>query len=841
MRRENGDIMDKKKKPEEIEIPTEEEVEQIVTEAEDPSNIVLARDLLPGTLPIIPLQERPVFPKMTIPMIIDTPALAQALAKRAEDGSRYVGLLLRQTDTNDKSSDNGPTAESTESTTKFYQVGTVAEIVRLAKSDTGREIQILLTGLQRFEVKAFIQRRPLIMAKVEYVQETEMSDNQDMRAYSLSVVRCIKELIQLNPLYKEELSIFMQHSNIQDPGRLCDFAAALTTAKPEQLQEILETFRIRERLKKVLALLKHELEITRLQARISSEIEGNMNKAQRNFFLREQLKAIKKELGIEKEGKETEIERFEKRIEALRLPEEAQERITEEMEKFRLLEPASPEFTVTRNYLDWLTGLPWGLSSNDRIEIRHAESILEKDHYGLQDVKERILEFLAVGMLKGTITGSILCFVGPPGVGKTSIGRSIASSINREFYRFSLGGMRDEAEIKGHRRTYIGAMPGKFIQAIKTCKSSNPVIMLDEIDKIGASFQGDPASALLEVLDPEQNSQFLDHYLDVRFDLSNVFFVCTANQLDTIPKPLLDRMEVIKLAGYIMEEKLEIAKRYLIPRQVEAHGLKRRQVTITVKALREIIDGYAREPGVRGLEKHIKKLLRKIARDLANHPEKSKLRTKVDAADIPNYLGQRLFLDENAFEMPSPGIVTGLAWTSLGGDTLHIEAAKIHTGKPGFKQTGQLGEVMVESSEIAYSFVRGWMDQDPKGRKIFQECSFHIHVPAGATPKDGPSAGITMALALVSLVQDRPVKRNLAMTGELSLTGQVMPIGGVKEKTIAAKRAKIRDIIFPFANRKDFEELPKHIRAGMRPHFVKRFEEVAKVALGHKQQKREAP
>jgi len=783
--------------------------------------VVLARDLLPPSLPIIILRERPVFPKMTIPMLVDAPPIVSMLVDRAQSGSRHVGLVLQRRQ-------NGDAEKTTDNASSLYTIGVVAEIVRMAKSDSGTEVQVILTALQRFRIIDTIQTEPYILAKVDYLPETEMTDNQDLKAYSLSVVRCIKELIQLNPLYKEELSIFMAHSNIQDPGRLCDFAAALTTSTPEQLQEILETVRIRERLQKVLVLLKHELDITQLQARISSDIEKKMNRAQREFFLREQLKAIKKELGIEKEGKETEVERFQKRIEKLTLTPEAAERINEELEKLKLIEPASPEFNVTRNYLEWLTILPWGISTDDSFDMAKAETILDDDHFGLKDVKERILEFLAVGILKGSIAGSILCFVGPPGVGKTSIGRSIARSINREFYRFSLGGMRDEAEIKGHRRTYIGAMPGKFLQAIKTCKSSNPVIMLDEIDKIGASFHGDPASALLEVLDPEQNREFLDHYLDVRFDLSNVFFICTANQLDTIPRALLDRMEVIKLAGYILEEKLEIAKRYLIPKQLAAHGLKKSQATITIKALREIIDGYAREPGVRSLENHIKKIMRKIARKRVTT---SKDNIKVDAANVVDYLGQREFQDENVFDVPRPGVVTGLAWTSMGGDTLFIEAGKINTGKSGFKQTGQLGDVMVESSEIAYAYVRGFVDDKPELHTFFETDAVHRHVPAGATPKDGPSAGITMATALYSLLCQKPVRPHLAMTGELTLTGQVMPIGGVKEKTIAAKRAKIKDIIFPAANRKDFEELPDHIRKGLTPHFVRTFEDVIKIAF----------
>ncbi|HAS83413.1 MAG TPA: endopeptidase La [Verrucomicrobia bacterium] len=785
--------------------------------------IVLARDLMPAALPIIPLHDRPVFPKMTIPMMVDAPDIARMLIDRVDSKARYVGLVLQ------KPQEPSPTNPSPDGEPPaLYEVGTVAEIMRMAKSDSGNEVQVILTVLQRFRITELTQTKPHIVARVEYLTETEMTDHQDLKAYSLSVVRCIKELIQLNPLYKEELSIFMVHSNLQDPGRLCDFAAALTTSTPVQLQEILETVRIRERLQKVLVLLKHELDITQVQARISSDIEKKMNRTQREFFLREQLKAIKKELGIEKEGKETEVERFQKRIAELKLPAEAAERINEELEKLKLIEPASPEFTVTRNYLEWLTSLPWGISTSDRYDIAKAESILNDDHFGLNDVKERILEFLAVGILKGSVSGSILCFVGPPGVGKTSIGRSIARSIKREFYRFSLGGMRDEAEIKGHRRTYIGAMPGKFIQAIKTCKSANPVIMLDEVDKIGASFHGDPASALLEVLDPEQNREFLDHYLDVRFDLSNVFFICTANQLDTIPRPLLDRMEVIKLAGYILEEKLEIARQYLIPKQLEAHGLTRKQVTLSGKALREMIDGYAREPGVRGLENHIKKIMRKLSREIVKDKAK---KIKVDAKDVVRYLGQRQFLDENISDKPRAGIVTGLAWTSMGGDTLFIEAIKIKTGKSGFKQTGQLGDVMVESTEIAYAYLRATMNENEPMHQLFESHIIHLHVPAGATPKDGPSAGITMATAIYSLIHDKPVRSHLAMTGELTLTGRVMPIGGVKEKTIAAKRADIKLIIFPEANRKDFDELPDHIKRGLKPYFVRTFDDVIEIAF----------
>ena len=800
-----------------------EEVE--VLKGEEPLSserrLVLARHVFPNQLPIVPLPNRPLFPKMTVPIVIDNEALARVLVETAASRAKFIGLVLRRRA--EESDETKPV-----SGVDLYDVGVIAEIQQVAQAPTGGPVQVLLTVLERLRVQDFTQEEPYLLAKVDYMIETEMSVNQELKAYSLSVIQSIKELIQLNPLHKEELSLFMSHSNLSDPGRLADFAAALTTASGEELQDILETISIRGRLRKVLMILKKEIDLSKLQAKISKQIEEKLSKQQRDFFLREQLKAIKKELGLEKEGKEAEVEKFAKRIEKLELSEEAKERVDEEIEKLKLIEPASPEFTVTRNYLDWLTILPWGVFTKDSYDIRKAGKILNRDHYGLEDVKERILEFLSVGILKGNISGSILCFVGPPGVGKTSIGQSIARSIGRNFYRFSVGGIRDEAEIKGHRRTYIGALPGKFIQTMKVCKSANPVIMLDEIDKIGASYQGDPASALLEVLDPEQNRDFLDHYLDVRFDLSNVFFICTANQLDTIPRPLLDRMEVIKLAGYILQEKLEIAKRYLIPKQLKAHGLKKAQLSITTKALREIIDGYAREPGVRGLENHIKKIMRKSVKRIV---EKKTPKIAVDVRDIPELLGKRTFTDDNLYKKPRPGVVMGLAWTSMGGDTLYIEASKVKTGKAGFKQTGQLGGVMVESSEIAYTYVRSFLDDNKELRQFFMDSFIHLHVPAGATPKDGPSAGITMASALYSLATNKAIKKGIAMTGELSLTGLVMPIGGVKEKTIAAKRAGVKNLIFPAGNKKDFDELPDHIRKGLSPRFVTTFREVVDVCF----------
>jgi len=792
------------------------------TAAPGDEKLVLARHVLPQQLGILPVKSRPLFPKMTVPILVEEENLKQMVIERAKSQSKFVGLVL----TKQKEDDEAPAEVTTSS--DLYSVGVVAEILQAAQQAPGGAVQVMLGALERFRIASILHEEPFILAKVDYMLETEMASNPELKAYSLSVVKSIKELIQLNPLHKEELSLFMSHSSLNEPGRLADFAAALTMASGKELQEVLETIKIRIRLQKVLFLLKKEIDISKLQVRISKQIEEKLSKQQRQFFLREQLKEIKKELGLEKEGKEAEVERFEKRIKKLTLTEEAQERINDELEKLKLLEPTSPEFNVSRTYLDWLTILPWGVFTKDSYDMTKAGKILNRDHCGLEDVKERILEFLSVGIMKGNISGSILCFVGPPGVGKTSLGQSIARSIGRNFYRFSVGGIRDEAEIKGHRRTYIGALPGKFVQTMRTCKSANPVIMIDEIDKVGASYHGDPASALLEVLDPEQNRDFLDHYLDVRFDLSNVFFICTANQIDTIPRPLLDRMEVINLAGYILQEKLEIARRHLIPKQLAAHGATRKQVVITTKALREIIDGYAREPGVRGLENHIKKIMRKSVRQLVEGKSK---KITTDAGGISKLLGKRQYTDDLFYKKPIPGVVMGLAWTSMGGDTLYVEASRVDSGRPGFQQTGQLGKVMVESSEIAYSYVRSLVNDNEEARRFFRRNHIHLHVPAGATPKDGPSAGITMASSLYSLALNRPIRKGFAMTGELTLTGRVIPIGGIKEKTIAAKRAKVANLVFPAENKKDFEDLPAHIRKGLRPRFVSTFKEVVEICF----------
>ena len=803
----------------------EEEIEvqeNIIEALPEDKALVVSEDVFPDSLLIVPLYDRPLFPKMLLPVIISEEKLGKVLLKELKGPLRYVGLVYSYEPEDDSQTNEPGTTEN------LSKVGAVGKIVQASKHGND-PMHIIVQVMERFEIIDITSEDPIIRAKVEYITETgEEKSEDELKAFSVSIINLIKELVQLNPLFKEELGLLMGRINLKDPATLADFAASMTTASGKELQEILETKNIKIRIEKALYLLRHELEVAKLQVKISQRVEDRMSQQQREFFLREQLKEIKKELGITKEGSESETDKYEARIKKLKLSEEAEERIDEELEKLRLIEPASPEYNVTRTYLDWLTILPWGIYSKDFFNIQRAARILNRDHYGLKDVKDRILELISVGIIKGDLAGSIVLLVGPPGTGKTSVGQSIARALGRKYFRFSLGGMRDEAEIKGHRRTYIGALPGKFINAIKTCKTANPVIMLDEIDKIGASFHGDPASALLEVLDSEQNRDFLDHYLDVRFDLSKVLFICTANQTDTIPPALLDRMEVIRLSGYILEEKLEIARKHLLPKQLKIHGLKKTQFSLPKPVLREIIDGYAREAGVRSLENNLKKLLRKTARKFV---EEEIDQVKISKDDLPDMLGRKAFAEESRYKTPKIGVITGLAYTSVGGATLFIEASNVEAKNPGFKQTGQLGDVMVESTEIAYTFIRSLGSNDERIKNFFAQNFVHLHVPAGATPKDGPSAGITMACALQSLVAQEAVIPNLAMTGELTLTGLVMPIGGVKEKTIAAKRAGITQLIFPAENKKDFDDLDESIIGKITPYFVKTFAEVLPICF----------
>ena len=783
----------------------------------DTRQLVLPSEVLPDIIPILPVTQRPLFPGMVVPLILSGGMLHETIKEIASSENKIGGAVLMKEQHEDHVISE-----------HLYQVGVTIRILKIVPMDDNN-IQVMANSLKRFTLNNIVQDDPIIKWDVAHHSEDDKGKpSEELKTYSMAIISAVKERIATNSLFHEELKLFLNRFTAEDPGKLADFVASLTTSEPHDIQDILETFNVTDRAKKVLLLLKKEIELSKIQAKITQEIEKNISKNQKEFFLREQLKEIKKELGISKDEKTTEIEKFEERLKELKPTDEAKKKIDEEIEKLKLLEPHSPEYGVSRNYLDWLTSLPWGIYSEDNYDIAKAQKILERDHYGLEDVKERILEFISAGKMKGNLSGSIICFLGPPGVGKTSTGKSVAEALNRKFFRFSLGGMRDEAEIKGHRRTYIGAMPGKIIQILKSLETSNPVIMLDEIDKLGVSFQGDPASALLEVLDPEQNTQFLDHYLDVRYDLSNILFIMTANQPDTIPPPLLDRMEMMKLSGYILEEKLQIAKRYLIPKQMQEHGLQKNMIKFDNNAIRYLINGYAREAGVRSAENNIKKIIRKSTRKFA---EGEKGPIKITVENIEDYLGKPSFTDDSLYNEKIPGVVLGLAWTSNGGTTLYVEATAILSKTKGFKQTGQLGDVMKESTEIAYSYISSKVDEFGIDSDYFDNHFIHLHVPAGATPKDGPSAGITMATALYSLAKNKPIKKQIAMTGELTITGKVLPIGGVKEKTIAAKRAKVKTIIFPFENKKDYDELPDHIRKGIKPIFVNYFEDLLNIVF----------
>ena len=794
---------------------------EVVRENDDPgensasNTIVPAADILPTSLYLLPLSERPFFPAQALPLLLNEDPWLPTIEAAANREQRVIGLILVKPDSAEKAS--GPE--------DFHPVGTAARMHQLTRNDG--HLQFIAQGLKRFRIQNWLSSEPPYHVHVEYLSDEDDAGVEELRAYSLAVINTLKELIPLNPLYSEELKFFLNRFNTHDPSPLADFAASLTTATKDELQEILATAPVLERLKKVIVLIKKELEVAKLQAHIRKQVEEKMSEHQRKFFLREQLKAIQQELGIAKDDRTADVDRFRERLESCQVPEAAMKRIEEELDKLSILETGSPEYAVTRNYLDVITDLPWGMYSTDNLDLKHAREVLDRDHDGLADVKDRIVEFLAVGALKGQVGGSIILLVGPPGVGKTSIGRSVATALDRQFYRLSLGGMRDEAEIKGHRRTYIGALPGKFIQAIRDAETANPVIMLDEIDKIGASYHGDPASALLEALDPEQNTEFLDHYLDVRFDLSKVLFICTANQLDTIPAPLLDRMEIIRLSGYITAEKLQIARNHLWPKMLERSGLERDRIRVEDDALTQIIEGYAREAGVRNLEKQLGRIVRKSAVKIVEGKAEGPI--TVDKPDLERYLGKPPFKQET--RMAGVGVVTGLAWTAMGGATLNIEASLVHTKNRGFKLTGRLGEVMQESANIAYSYVSAHLADYQADPKFFDEAFVHLHVPEGATPKDGPSAGITMATALLSLARDQQPSRPLAMTGELTLTGLVLPVGGIREKVIAARRAGLFEIILPEANRGDAEELPDHIQEGLTLHFVERLRQVVELVF----------
>lgn len=855
-------------------------------------SIIPIDQILPNKLHLVALMGRPIFPGIFTPIMIGNPADVKVVDE-AMAGDGLIGLVMLQNET------DNPTIDD------LYKVGTVAKIVKKINLPDGG-INIFISTLKRFRIKKTLNASNPIVGAVEYLEDEE-DDTSEVKALTRALISEMKQVSENNPLFSEEMRLNM--INIDHPGKIADFIASILNIDKTEQQRILEITNVRKRMEQVLIFIKKEQELLKIQKKIQKEINEKIEKSQRDYFLREELKAIKNELGMTTDAKSSEYQKFKEKFSQLWLSDEVREAVEQELEKFSLMDPNSSEFIVTRNYLDTVLNLPWDAISNKPLDMEYARKVLEEDHYGLKDVKDRIMEFLAVRKLRNDTKGSILCLVGPPGVGKTSVGKSIARALNKQFFRFSVGGMRDEAEIKGHRRTYVGAMPGKIIQGLKLVKTKDPVFMIDEIDKMGSSYQGDPSSALLEVLDPEQNYSFRDHYLDLPFDVSTVFFIVTANTLDTIPLPLLDRMEVIQIPGYIDIEKLEIAKQYLIPKSLEKNGLQQNQVRYTRDALLFIANGYAREAGVRNFEKNLDKIHRKLAKQIletvpdymdrlenqktkelnkdlkvdesmlhnpmevpgifpkerdvggltvtidyssvgtkstdttvTEKPKKRQGRFKlgenekftIDKAAVEKYLGKPIFAEEEVKRADRPGMAVGLAWTSMGGDTLIIEAVAT-PGKEGLTLTGKMGDVMKESATIAYTFTRKLVaEKYGIGQDWFEKNHIHLHIPEGATPKDGPSAGITMATALISLVTNRTMADRFVMTGELSLTGQVLPIGGLKEKTIAAQRNKARHVIIPKKNLRDLDEIPDHVKKGLEFHPVERYEEVLALVLPDK-------
>lgn len=825
---------------------------------------------LPSEVVIIPIVNSPIFPGMIAPIILSedkyTPELDSYLSKNSyvalnlvkfkeyPEGQEVFQEMDEVVETEEEVEDSYEHASLTEISPKgitskdVYRVGVMCKVIKKLKLPDG-SVNLLVHGMKRYRAVEFTADSPLLIARTEVFNDIHEPD-EELDAYTRSVINQVKKLSEINPYFNEEMKLAMLNS--PSPGSLADLVAFALSLDVPEAQDFLETLVVKKRFAKLLVYLKREKDVADIQKKITDEVNDKVNKYQREYFLREQLKVIRSELGLDEDDKAKDIKKIRETLEEINMPEDAKKAAFEELERLESIPDSSPEYNVTRTYLNWMTQLPWDKESEDDVDIESAKKILEKDHYGLERPKERILEFLAVRKLKPEYDGTILCLAGPPGVGKTSLGHSIAKALGRKFYRFSLGGMRDEAEIKGHRRTYVGAMPGKLIQALKRVEVNNPVIMLDEIDKIGKSFQGDPASALLEVLDPEQNKTFIDNYLDVPFDLSKVLFIATANYVGEIPEALLDRMELIELSGYTIEEKISIANKWVIPKQLKKHGLTTKDFSLGVPVLKALVSDYAREPGVRVMEQFVAKLCRKAALDKVSNKKFKKFSPTVN--DLEKVLGPKRFESDKAQKPLQPGIITGLAWTSFGGDILFIESIPLK-GK-GFKLTGQLGDVMNESANLAYSYVQSLLqaeienmkpkakskakkgeDTKPAGpcpeeaQDFLANHQIHLHLPAGATPKDGPSAGITMALALYSLATKQMVRGDIAMTGELSLTGKVLPVGGIKEKVLAAKRAGIKEIILPWQNEKDLKEVPERHRKGMKFYPVKHFDEVLKIGL----------
>lgn len=775
--------------------------------------------VIPDSLPVLPVRDIVVFPYMILPLFVGREMSIKAI-EHSLNTNRMV-LLLTQKDL----SVENPTPED------LFTMGTVVLVMRMLKLPDGR-VKILVQGLSKARALHYAQKEPFFTAFIEKIEEQKY---EKLTIEDEALLRNVKgQLEKVVSLGKSVLPDIMGViENIEDPGRLADLVASNIGLKTDQSQEILEVTDPMQRLKRVSELLAREIELLTVQQKIQSEARGEIDKTQREYFLREQLKAIQKELGDIDERAE-EIKEFRKKIEEAKMPEKVMKEAEKQLKRLEKMHPDSAEAATVRTYLDWLVELPWSKSTTDNLDIKSAEKVLNEDHYDLEKVKERILEYLSVRKLKAKMKGPILCFIGPPGVGKTSLGKSIARALGREFVRMSLGGVRDEAEIRGHRRTYVGALPGRIIQGIKTAGTNNPVFMLDEIDKIGMDFRGDPSSALLEVLDPEQNFSFVDHYLAVPFDLANVMFITTGNLVDTIPGPLRDRMEVIYLSGYTTEEKRGIARNYLIPKQLEEHGISGKVLKITDSGLRNLISQYTREAGVRNLEREIAHLCRKVAKKIAEGKERMFV---ITAQNIHKYLGVPKFLPEEEIEKDEIGVATGLAWTETGGDIIYVEATTMK-GKGSLTLTGQLGDVMKESAQAALSYVRSKAKRLNINDALFSKSDIHIHVPAGAIPKDGPSAGITMATAIASALTGMPVNKGVAMTGEVTLRGRVLPIGGLKEKTLAAKRMGIKTIVLPKRNKKDLEDIPKYIKKDMEFVFTETMDDVLRVALKHPPRKK---
>uniref|UniRef100_UPI0037E97F2C lon protease homolog, mitochondrial n=1 Tax=Semicossyphus pulcher TaxID=241346 RepID=UPI0037E97F2C len=860
-----------------------------------PQMTALTPMMVPEVFPNVPLiavSRNPVFPRFIKIIEVKNKELMELLRRKVRLAQPYAGVFLKR--------DDNYESDVVESLDAIYSTGTFVQIHEM--QDLGDKLRMIVMGHRRIritrqleveleeeatspelsETEAESQPKPpprrkvkrsrkdqpgslteqleekiseavliqelqplplsnILMVEVDNIQHEQFTVTEEVKALTAEIVKTIRDIIALNPLYRESVLQMMQAGQrvVDNPIYLSDMGAALTGAESHELQDVLEEINIPKRLYKALSLLKKEYELSKLQQRLGREVEEKIKQTHRKYLLQEQLKIIKKELGLEKEDKEAIEEKFRERLKDRTVPQHIMDVINEELNKLGLLDNHSSEFNVTRNYLDWLTSMPWGTNSEENLLLETAKEVLEEDHYGMDDVKKRILEFIAVSQLRGSTQGKILCFYGPPGVGKTSIARSIARALNRQYFRFSVGGMTDVAEIKGHRRTYVGAMPGKIIQCLKKTKTENPLVLIDEVDKIGRGYQGDPSSALLELLDPEQNANFLDHYLDVPVDLSKVLFICTANVIDTIPEPLRDRMEMINVSGYVGQEKLAIAERYLVPQLRSLCGLTEEKASISSDALSLLIKQYCRESGVRNLQKQIEKVFRKVAFSIVSCEQDI---VTVTPDNLQDYVGKPVFTVDRMYTLTPPGVVMGLAWTALGGSTLFIETSlrlpsvgADSKGEGSMEVTGQLGDVMKESAKIASTYARAFlMVQEPENLFLVNS-HLHLHVPEGATPKDGPSAGCTIVTALLSLATNQPVRENVAMTGEVSLTGKILPVGGIKEKTIAASRAGVTCLILPAENRKDFSDLPDYITQGLEVHFVDHYSQMYPIVFPQNQ------